>query len=632
VTPTPLCARFIGVPITVYVEESRQLNGVLRFSSDSIALDGEPYKQYLDGICSLKRYGDAKSLNDLFVAAGAELKFLSLGAQRFWNVLLNLDDEFDVVSPFTKTKKPYPFQSASLNVVWDCMTKGDKRFILQWDTGAGKTVAASLIAQRLFNEGLIDKVLVFCDKVKIDDWVEDLRRDTSLKIDKVSDKLTRSKRHNFYLSDDSDILVMNYEKARGPSKKRGQKVPNFSRTDLKEVAAIINGKRTLIVLDEAQKINTDKNLLRAGFDYIINHHSDMRVLALTATPYTTSPVNIFNILEILSPHLNGITTMTRDQFKRQYAKDYSIMSYGPWVNQLYVKEWDRKKLRLLGKSHERSTHIAMKSDPEIAKQFPESIQKKLIFDLSEEDKIIYQYILKMAQDRYDTEIGSVQWGYVDILRMVCNSSSSLLISKSKIAEEVVNHFGVDAFKIENSAKYQLYEKELEELFENNQKVVMFTYWTNATLFLYEDALKKKFGQDIPIIAHWGTGLDDSEKKLRRDKFNSISGPALFLTSDAGQRGLNLYAPYLYHIELPRMYSTYKQRSERINRADSKSKGINTTWTYWSTAKGTVEEKVEQKVILRKQEAEIIRGQRDSEEDMEDAEEIYLSPKDFLFDK
>lgn len=620
------------MPITIFVEESRQLNGVLRFSSDSLGLTGEPFSQYIDGLFSLKQYGYAKPLNDLFVSAGAELKFLSPGAQRFWNVLLNLDDNFIVNCPFTQAQKLHPFQSAGLNVIWDCMTMGDRRFILQWDTGAGKTVAGSLIAQKLFDEGLIDKVLVFCDKVKIDDWLEDMRRDTSLKVEKVSEKFTRIKRHNFYLSDTSDVLVMNYEKVRGPSKKRGQKVPNFSRTDLKEIAALINGKRILVIIDEAQKINTDKNLLRSGFDYILNHHSDMRVLALTATPYTISPVNIFNILDILSPHLNGITTLTRDQFKRQYAKDYFVMSYGPWVNELKVREWDRKKLRLLGKAHERSTHIAMKSDPEIAKQFPKSIQKKLIFDLSDEDKIIYKYTLQMAQDRYSTEIGSVQWGYVDILRSICNTSSSLLYGDSKIAAEIVQHFGPDAFKIENSAKYQLYEKELESIFENNEKVVMFTRWTNKSLFLYEGAFKKKFGTEVPIITHWGTGLSNEEKKIRRDNFNALNGPALFLTSDAGERGLNLYAPYLYHIELPRMYSTFKQRSERINRADSKSKGISTTWTYWSTAKGTVEEKVEQKVILRKQEADIIRGQQDTEDDMEDAEEIYLSPKDFLFDK
>ena len=618
--------------INIFVEESKQLNGVLRFSSDSIGLTADPFSQFIDGFNSLKHYADAKPLNELFNSIGAQLKFLTPNAERFWNVLLNLDDKFEVKSRFSQTKNLYPFQSAGLNVIWDNMTNGDKRFILQWDTGAGKTVAASLIAQKLFNEGLIDKVLVFCEKVKIDDWVDDLRNDTFLKIEKVSDKLTRVKRHSFYLTDDSDVLIMNYEKVRGPSKKRGQKTPNFSRTDLKEIADIINGKRTLVIIDEAQKINTDKNLLRSGFDYIINYHSDMRVLALTATPYTTSPVNIFNILEILSPKLNGITTFTRDQFKREYAKDYFVMSYGPWVNELKVREWDRKKLRLLGKAHERSTQIAMKSDPEIAKQFPELIQKKLIFDLSPADELIYRYVLKMAQDRFNTEIGSVQWGYVDILRMICNTSSSLLVSKSTIAQEVVKHFGPDAFLIENSAKYQLYEKELEELFENNQKVVMFTYWTNATLFLYEDALKKTFGKDIPIITHWGTGLDDTQKKIRRDNFNASKGPALFLTSDAGEKGLNLYAPYLYHIELPRMYSTFKQRSERINRADSKIKGIDTTWIYWSTAKGTVEEKTEQKVILRKQQAAIIRGQRDSEEDMEDAEEIYLNPKDFLFDK
>lgn len=595
-------------------------------------MSGEPFNQFIDSAFSLKHYSDAKPLNELFISLGAEIKFLSNGAERFWNVLLNLEQEFQVDCPFTKNKKLYPFQSAGLNVIWDSMTMGDKRFILQWDTGAGKTVAASLTAQRLFNEGLIDKILVFCEKVKIDDWVDDLRRDTSLIVEKVSDKFTRAKRHNFYLGDNSDVLVMNYEKVRGPTKKRGQKTPDFSRTDIKEITALINGKRTLVIIDEAQKINTDKNLLRAGFDYVLNHHSDMRILALTATPYTTSPVNIFNILEILSPHLNGITTLTRDQFKREYAKDYFVMSYGPWINELKVREWDRKKLRYLGKSHERSTHIAMKSDPEISKQFPESIQKKLIFDLSDQDKLIYKYVLQMAQDRYNTEIGSVQWGYVDILRMICNTSSSLLISKSQIAEEVVKHFGQDAFLIENSAKYQLYEKELEELFENNQKVVMFTYWTNATLFLYENEFKRVFGKDVPIISHWGTGLADEDKKLRRENFNSIDGPALFLTSDAGEKGLNLYAPYLYHIELPRMYSTFKQRSDRINRADSKSKGITTTWTYWATAKGSVEEKIEQKVILRKQEADIIRGQRDTEEDLEDAEEVYLSPKDFLFDK
>jgi len=620
------------MPVTIFVEESRQLNGVLRFSSDSLNLTAEPFNKYIDGICSLKHYQDAQPLNELFISAGAELKFLSAGAERFWNVLLNLADDFIVKSPFTATKKLHPFQSAGLNVLYDCMTEGDKRFILQWDTGAGKTVAGSLIAQKLFEDDLIDKVLVFCERVKIDDWVEDMGRDTFLDVKRIPENFTRVKRHNFYLQDTSDVLVMNYEKVRGPSKKRGQKVPNFSRTDLKEIANLINGKRVLILIDEAQKINTDKNLLRSGFDYIINHHSDMRVVALTATPYTTSPVNIFNILDILSPKLNSITTYTRDQFKREYAKDYFVMSYGPWVNELKVREWDRKKLRLLGKAHERSTHIAMKSDPEIAKQFPESIQKKLIFDLSEEDKVIYKYVLQMAQERYSTEIGSVQWGYVDILRRICNTSSALLYGDSATAKEIVKHFGADAFKIENSAKYQLYEKELESLFENNQKVVMFTYWTNATLFLYEDQLKKTFGKDVPIFTHWGTGLDDSEKKIRRDNFNATKGPALFLTSDAGEKGLNLYAPYLYHIELPRMYSTFKQRSERINRADSKSKGISTTWTYWSTAKGTVEEKVEQKIILRKQEADIIRGQQDSSEDMEDAEEIYLSPKDFLFDK
>jgi len=101
-----------------------------------------------------------------------------------------------------------------------------------------------------------------------------------------------------------------------------------------------------------------------------------------------------------------------------------------------------------------------------------------------------------------------------------------------------------------------------------------------------------------------------------------------ITSDVGQEGLNLYAPYLWNIEVPRTYAEYKQRSNRINRADSKSKGINHTWIYRPVASNTIEERVDAKVLRRRAEAEAIRGVVDELGDMEDT--IDVSPTALLF--
>ena len=80
--------------------------------------------------------------------------------------------------------------------------------------------------------------------------------------------------------------------------------------------------------------------------------------------------------------------------------------------------------------------------------------------------------------------------------------------------------------------------------------------------------------------------------------------------------------------MPRTYADYKQRKDRINRADSKSKGVDKTWVYRPVAVNTIEERVDAKVLRRRAEAEAIRGVVDENADMEDT--IDLTPYGFLF--
>ena len=615
----------------VYVEASDALNGVLRFSSLD---EGFRNRELLDGYGTLRNRDRILELEEYLSSNGYILEFVDTRAGLLYDKYRSgLLSTFEVDSPFLLTNRLFIYQSIGLNFVRNQLENTDfNRILIQWDTGAGKTLLSCLTAQDQFSRGNIDKVLVFCKKIKQYDWEQEFKKMTHLSVNRIGD-LSRDKRHKLYLEDDSDVLVLNYEKVRGPSltKVKGQKrrSKDYGRTDLLQVLEMVKGKRVLVVIDEAQKINSGVSLLGEGFEQLINYsEAEVSVLGLTATPYTTSPLNIRNIFSVIAPGIPGVSDLKIDEFKREYGLEFDY--FGPYyAQQLVVKKWDSAKLPLLGKRHENWTHIAMKSDPLIAAQFPESMPKRITYELSPIDREIYNFAEQMAQENYDPDNPVTGWSAVDVLRMICNTTEGLVRSESKLAKQVVEKYEKH-LKTENSAKYQLIESELENYFDNGDKAVLFTFWTNGTLFPYLRALEEKF-KGVPILPIWGVGMKDEDVQNNIRRFNDTRGPAVLLTSDVGQEGLNLYAPYLWNIEVPRTYSEYKQRKDRINRADSKSKGISHTWIYRPVASGTIEERVDAKVLRRRREAATIRGVADEVADMEDTIDITdAGPRGLIF--
>jgi len=595
-------------------------------------LDPEVKKLFsLDSYGTLRNRDKISMFDDLIKYNNYSLEFEDTDAEERYNSLLACSRKpYEVDSPFLVDNHLFPFQHVGLNYVWEQMHSDKPRVLVQWDTGAGKTLLSCLTSQKLFDNDDIDMVLVFCKKIKQYDWEQEFRRMTHLNVDRINEKMTRAARHKLYEQTNAQVLVLNYEKVREGSMKKlkgeRRKVKSYDRTDLVQILEMTKGKRVLIIIDEAQKINTGTSLLGEGFYHLINQVDDTtRVLALTATPYTTSPLNIRNIMSIVAPGIPDVSDINRDVFKTMYGKEFGMFNNG-YVQELYVKEWDRMKLPILGKKHEDWTHIAMKSDPTIAAQFPESMPKRLVYELSDIDQNIYDWAEEYAREKYNPDNPVANWSYIDTLRMICNTTEGLKNSESKFAKEILAEFGSDISHL-NSAKYQLIESNLESYIENDEKSVLFTFWTNGTLFPYLAALRAKFS-GIPILPIWGVGMGSDEVAQNIKTFNSTKGPAILLTSDVGQEGLNLYAPYLWNIEIPRTYSDYKQRKDRINRADSRSKGISHTWVYRPVAVGTIEERVDSKILRRRAEAEAIRGVVDEHVDMEDT--VDLTPKGFLF--
>jgi Type III restriction enzyme, res subunit/Helicase conserved C-terminal domain len=602
---------------TVFVEESITLNGVLRFSS--LNENFEQLRPFLDKYDSLINNDKIGEFDDAIHNLGLELEFENDSAYRYNMLLESVKNPYVVDSPFLEEHNLFPFQNVGLNVIWGSLQQPNPRVLVQWDTGAGKTLCSCLTAQKLFTENKVDMVLVFCKRgPKRIDWKNEFERMTHLSVDAIGD-WTRKKRHDFYKNFDSQVLILNYEKVRNATMKsngRGKpKTADWSRTDLQQIMEMIEGKRVLIVIDEAQKINTDTNLLSSGFSTLLNREETTMCLGLTATPYKTSPLNIRNIFNVLVPDLNGISDMTPDEFKYEYGKEFGFFKTR-WVEHVYVKEWNQAKLPILGKRHEKWTHIAMKSDPDISKQFPESMAKKIPFELSGPELDIYDRAEEIVKNSYNPSMGGAAWGMVDFLRVLCNTPEAMYNSNSFIAKILVDEFG-NSYKTEESSKYQLIEASIDTLIEADEKVVLFTYWTHNTLFPYLKALRTKYNGNLPIYAIWGVGMSDDEQQDAIKAFNEHKGAAILLSSDAGQEGLNLYAPYLWHIEMPRSYTEYKQRKDRINRGDSVSKGITHTWIYRPVAIGTIEERTDQKVLLRRNEAEAIRGVVDENVSLEE---------------
>jgi len=331
-------------------------------------------------------------------------------------------------------------------------------------------------------------------------------------------------------------------------------------------------------------------------------------------------------MSVIAPGIPGVSDLKRDAFKLVYGKKIERYTHG-YSTELVVKEWDRTKLPMLGKKHENWTHIAMKSDPSIAAQFPESMPKRVVYELSDRDREIYEWAEKRAQEKYNPDNPHASMAHINTLRMICNTTEGLLRSDGAFAQEIVEHFGED-LSVETSSKYQLVQSSLETYFESNEKCVLFTFWTNGTLFPYLEQLKRDFGKDALILPIWGVGMSSETANDYIRQFNESRGPTVLITSDVLQEGANLYAPYLWNLEIPDTYAAYKQRKDRINRADSRSKGISHTWVYRPVALGTIEERMDSKVINRRNEAQAIRGVVDENIDMHDT--IDLSPAGLLF--
>jgi superfamily II DNA or RNA helicase len=456
------------------------------------------------------------------------------------------------------------------------------------DCGAGKTAIGLCIACMLLDEGQIDHVLLECEKGKLDEWEQDLRTFTRASVGVLSGG---PQKRLSVITDPPQIILGVYETVRGEIAVR-EKIRQGGRERNKlmpgPLAQALEGKRVLLIWDEATaKLGADRG--SAMYKHhellvkILRKSGSVRVLPTTATVVDRDPEGWFNLARLMDPLSAGRVEdfetyhVGRDRYGKAIVfKCLTPEDCPPGVPSL----------------QEKIGHLAVfksKFDPDIASYFPKIAPPISTYvDLGERHQEFYEIIAQTDEDHR----GDYAWSrqLFGVLRQIAGHPLSLVRSVElarqerrdlpQVASMIVREVGEAGLEALGAAKLDVLVDRLKRDVRGVQ-AVCFTFYGQSLLPLIEERLIKE-GFEV-VVNHGGL----SYPQRRRAMADFRDGAQIFLSSDAGCRGINLpEAQWVINYEMPLTHSKWWQRCHRINRLDSKWP---TTFVIDLIARNTIED-------------------------------------------
>lgn len=495
-------------------------------------------------------------------------------------------------------------------------TETDEPVILAlWDTGIGKSHLAMAVSAMLFEDDLVDHVIVVAEANKVLDWVsDDFPTFTDLEVKQYKGD---PKRRQKILDDLPQVMVMSYETGRNDI--CAFKPKSTAVTGPKMLTEALKGKRVALIFDEFSRLRSRGTALYVSWDYLLNRvlrreeHAP-RVVGLTATTVEDSPADHWNAGRILSPSRAGTVAW----FEETYVASRSVFDNKPasWKN-LTPQETFDPSITPLNQLFGPITLRKRKTDDDVIDHFPAKMENPpTMVPLSKPHRALYDQVAEVFDDE-DLADDVSQQGF-GLLRLLAGHPMSLLRSQGVYAKDIVSQVGHAYLEGLGNAKTEAMLEWQARM--GSQQTCIFTFYGNSMLPYLEHTLR----QEGYLISINHGGLDQNERKRQRDAFRA-GDTQVFLSSDAGAKGLNLgVGSGLLHYECPLLYSTFVQRSDRIHRIDSRHPSV--TIDHLIVA-DSVEEGVAHKMLKRNQWAEKVQD-ADYTEDF-DPTEKFLRARDRL---
>lgn len=498
----------------------------------------------------------------------------------------------------------FEFQAEGIAEAYLATEDGGGKLVV-WDTGTGKShflmrMAALLAEDAAQGLRTHDLTMLICEKGKIGEWAEDFAKYTRLttRIHHGPSRMKKLAKHGL-----PDVLITTYETAKADLV-RFVKTPGKRGTSMEHgpLMEAIGGLSVLWGCDEfGGKLGNRTSANYKAFDYVFRkmrkaHPKDHRVFGLTATPIERDWENAFNQFRLIRPDLmptvaefESYFVRSRDPFGRAKFREDRMGEFALMARPIIMRK--------------------RKTDPDVVAQFPKKVEEAKHLEMAADQESLYALVEDLGHGAEDDEPVPGLW---TCLRQVAAAPSSLLLTArngtSVLAKALVAELGEDYLRRVSSVKETALVDYLNPLVNGQgAKVVVFTFFGQSVLPVLARLLRSK---GFKVYENHG-GLSGAEMAQVRLAFKTDPDPCVFLTSDAGSRGINLpEATYVVEYESALTYANRTQRLDRIHRIDSDAPSV-TCMTF--IVNGTVEVKIIENVMTRNTQTDVLLDDLDAGE-------------------
>jgi SNF2 family DNA or RNA helicase len=533
------------IPINEFRKLVKDTSGVVNIKGEYVLIDQKEVLTLLNNLDEDKILSHSELLQSALTEEYQEAKItLSSTARKVINELLHSEQKA-VPQVLNATLRPY--QERGYQWLYNNSKVGFGSIIAD-DMGLGKTLQVISLLLQFKQEGRLDKkkALIVVPTTLITNWQKEIERFAPALIPHIYHGAKREFKTNGY-----DLVITSY---------------GMLRSDISKFQKV---KWEVLAIDEAQNI---KNPGTEQTKAVKKLKADVKI-AISGTPVENRLSEYWSLFDFVNKGYLGSAKYFKKAFASPIENDNNELQL-----ERFKKITDPFILRRL------------KTDKTIISDLPEKIEHDCFVQMAKEQTALYQNVVDtMMETLNTTEENSIErkglvLKMMTALKQICNHPSQFLKKEDD--------------RVDLSGKTEMLIELLSSIYENNEKVLIFTQYKEMGQILariLEDVFATR-----PLFLHGGVSRqkrDDMVEEFQNKKHIKI----FILSIKAGGTGLNLTAAnHVIHYDLWWNPAVEAQATDRAFRIGQQKNVL----VHRLISKGTFEEKINQMLQNKKHLADL----------------------------